>query len=199
MRSMCCDQHWQSWQLNKHLMHWKFCQVLRYLKRSASPKFAVRKIHWHKQIEHQVAWNKFLASVIFLHNRPWISPWIKSISNELDITIHVITSHLFRYYDVISNRLWRHQQQKDRASETRGRCLYIVVFIVIYVFVMSCKKQNNVCTLATRAISTKITHSWALKQFVTRVHTLFSIYSLCLINNTGYGIINNETRAPDLP
>ena len=29
---------------------------------------------------------------------------------------------------------------------------------------------------ATREINTKITLSWALKQFVTRVHTLFSIY-----------------------
>ena len=30
---------------------------------------------------------------------------------------------------------------------------------------------------ATREISTKITLSWALKQFVTRVHTLFCIHS----------------------
>ena len=29
---------------------------------------------------------------------------------------------------------------------------------------------------ATREISTKITLSWALKRFITRVHTLFSIY-----------------------
>ena len=63
----------------------------------------------------------------FLHDRPWISPWIKSISNQLDITIHVIASQFSCYCDVISNRLWRHQQKKDRASETRGRCLDIVV------------------------------------------------------------------------
>ena len=31
---------------------------------------------------------------------------------------------------------------------------------------------------ATREINTKITLSWALKQFVTRVYTLFSIYCL---------------------
>ena len=44
-------------------------------------------------------------SYAFLHNRPWKSAWMKSISNELDITIHVITSQLCRYCDVISNQL----------------------------------------------------------------------------------------------
>ena len=59
---------------------------------------------------------------IFLHDRSWISPWIKSISNELDIIIHVIASQLPGKCDVISNWLWRHQQNENRASETRGRC-----------------------------------------------------------------------------
>ena len=67
--------------------------------------------------------------------------------NELDITIHVIASQLSGHCDVISNRLWCHQQNKNQASETRGRCVKIIVFIVIYRFVMSCKKWNNVCTL----------------------------------------------------
>ena len=57
---------------------------------------------------------------------------IKTISNELDITIHVIASHLSRYCDVINNQLWTHHQNEDRASETtRRRCIKIVVFIVI--------------------------------------------------------------------
>ena len=43
----------------------------------------------------------------FLHDRPWISPWIKSISNELGITIHMIASELSRYCDVVNNGLWR--------------------------------------------------------------------------------------------
>ena len=88
--------------------------------------------------------------------------------------------------DVISNRLWRHQQNKNRASETRGRCVKLVVFIVIYGFVMSRDEpflRSLECyfgiffprCFATREINTKITLSWALKQFVTRVHTLFSI------------------------
>ena len=49
------------------------------------------------------AGNITLLSIVFfyfLHDRPWISLWIKSISNELDITIHLSI--------VLS--LWRHQQ-----------------------------------------------------------------------------------------
>ena len=57
----------------------------------------------------------------FLHNWPWISPWIKSISNELDITIHMIASQLSGHCDVISNWLRRHHQNENWASETWGR------------------------------------------------------------------------------
>ena len=63
----------------------------------------------------------------FLHDRPWISPWIKSISNELDITCHVFASQLSGHCDVIADRLWRHQQNVMRASETRGSCVKILV------------------------------------------------------------------------
>ena len=67
----------------------------------------------------------------------WLKIWLL---NELDITIHVIASQLCGHCDVISSRLWRHQQNKNRASETRGGCVKLFVFIVIYGFVMSCKK-----------------------------------------------------------
>ena len=63
----------------------------------------------------------------FLHDLTWISPWIKSISNESDITNHVIASQLSGYCDVIRNRLWRHQQNENRASVTWGRCVKTVV------------------------------------------------------------------------
>ena len=113
---------------------------------------------------------------------------MKSISNESDIIIEVIASQLSGHCDVINKRLWRHQQNENRASETRGRCVKIVVLIVIYVFVMPCKKWNNVCDelflcslecyfgvyftscFATWEINTKISLLWALKQFVTWVH-----------------------------
>ena len=72
----------------------------------------------------------------FLHD--W--PRIKSISSELDIIIQVIVSQLSGHCGVISNRLRRHQQNENRTSETWGGCVKIVVFIVIYGFVLSCKK-----------------------------------------------------------
>ena len=76
---------------------------------------------------HLSHWTGSIGYQSFLHDRPWIWPWIKSISNELDIIIHVIASQLSGHCDVISNRLWRHQQKEKRASETRGRCVQIVV------------------------------------------------------------------------
>ena len=47
----------------------------------------------------------YIIYLTFLHDRPWIPPWIKLISSELGMTIHVIASQLFRYCDVISNQL----------------------------------------------------------------------------------------------
>ena len=63
----------------------------------------------------------------FLHDRLWISPWIKSISNELDITCQVFTSQLCGHYDVIASRLWRHQQNVQQSSETLGWCVKILI------------------------------------------------------------------------
>ena len=70
--------------------------------------------HTHRTSHHCMAPREIY--VAFLHDRSWISPWMKSISNELDITSHVIASQLSRYGDVISNRLWHHQQNEDRVG-----------------------------------------------------------------------------------
>ena len=86
-------------------------------------------------------------NLILLNDRSWISPWIKSISNELDINCHVFASQLFGHCDGIANRLWRHQQTVQRASESREWFVNILV----------------------------ITLSWAHKQSTTRVHTSFYI------------------------
>ena len=102
----------------------------------------------------------------FLHDRPWISPWMKSISSKLDITIHVIVSQLSDHCDVTSNQLWCHQQSDIRASETQRWCVKIVIFIVIYGFVMSCKKQNNVCTLMRNCFCA---HSSVIFMFISLV------------------------------
>ena len=61
----------------------------------------------------------------------------------------MIASQLSGHCDLISNQLWCHQQNENWASETRDRCVKIVVSIVISAFVMSCKKYNNVCTRVT--------------------------------------------------
>ena len=120
---------------------------------------------------------------------------IKSISNELDITCHVFASQLSGHCDVTANRLWRHQQNVKRASETRGdvwRSSFLTSFMdslcrvrnkIIYallrrtVYALECYFGvyfPRCC--ATREINTKITLSWAHKKFPTRVHTLFYIY-----------------------
>ena len=70
----------------------------------------------------------WIIKLPFLHDRPWISPWIKSISNELDITGHVFASQLSGHCDVIADRLWRHQQNVMRASEPRGLCVKILAW-----------------------------------------------------------------------
>ena len=49
----------------------------------------------------------------------------------------MIASQLSGHCDVIRNRLWRYQQNENRASETRGRCIKLVMFIVIYGFVIT--------------------------------------------------------------
>ena len=77
---------------------------------------------------------------LFLHELPWILPWIKLISNELDITIHMIASQLSHYCDVIGNWLWRHQQNEDRVSEAPWQYVRIFIFVVIYGLNISCKK-----------------------------------------------------------
>ena len=103
----------------------------------------------------------------FLHERLWLSPWIKSISNELDINCHVFASQLSGHCDVIANRLWRHQQNVKRARHITGIMCEDPPLSVIYGFVLPC---------ATRELNTKITLSWAHKQFATRLQTLFSMF-----------------------
>ena len=76
---------------------------------------------------------------VFLHDRSWISPWIKSISDALDITGHVFPSRVSGHCDVIGNRLWRHQQTEGERMSPGG-VVKILVFSVIYDFVMSSKK-----------------------------------------------------------
>ena len=47
------------------------------------------------------------------------------------------------HYDVISNLLWCHQQNETWASETRGRCVKIVVFTIIQIDLL-CRVRNKI-------------------------------------------------------
>ena len=127
-----------------------------------------------------------------------ISLWTKLISDELDITVLMIASQLSGHCDVIRNRLWRHQQYVNRASETRGLCVKTVILSsfmdslccvgsrIMYaltswaVYALTrlrvlfwCLFPSLLCNLG---INTKITLSWAHRQFATQIHTLFYIY-----------------------
>ena len=75
-------------------------------------------------------------NLLFLHDQLRISPWIRTISNELDITFHVSFTIVWS--------LWRHHQNVNRTSETRGRCVKIVALVVINEYVISCKKKIHV-------------------------------------------------------
>ena len=94
-----------------------------------------------------------------------------SISNELDIIIHVI------HCDAISIRLWRHQQNENRASETRGRCEKVVV-LSSFMYSLCHVRNEIIYVLSWRTVfelTHKITSSCALKHFGTSVHIIFSI------------------------
>ena len=114
---------------------------------------------------------------------------------------HVFASQLSGHCDVIADWLWRHQQNIKRASETRGLCVKI---LVLASFMDSlCRVRNEImyvllwrtvyaltqvlfwCLFPSSVIlvfiiNTKITLSWAHKQFATRVHTLFSMSELTM-------------------
>ena len=77
----------------------------------------------------------------------------------MDINFHAIASQLSGHCDLITNRFWRLQQNVKRTSEAWRWCVKIVVFIVIYEFVLSCKKWNNVFDLVTKYLCT---HFYAL-------------------------------------
>ena len=84
----------------------------------------------------------------FLHNQPLISRWIKSSSNELNITFRMPTSQFSGHCDIISNRigLQFYQQNVNRTGQTWGRCVKIVIFIIIYKFIYKplCHVRNKI-------------------------------------------------------
>ena len=109
-------------------------------------------IKWSPYTSHHFG-NRVLKQ-IFFHDRPWISPWINSISNELDMTIHVIASQLSGYCDVINNRVWRHQQSVKLASEARDRCVKIPNSCIWLGYLSLCFDENLLMTMCYHGIMT---------------------------------------------
>ena len=114
----------------------------------------------------------------YLHNRPWISPWIKSISNELDITIHVIASQFSGHCDIINNQLWCHLQNENRANETQGRCVKIM-FLSSF--------MDSVCRIRNKIMYVIL---WLTVFALTRV--LFWYLFPSLLRNSGNKHQNNR-------
>ena len=72
----------------------------------------------------------------FLHDQPWVSPWIKLISNELSIIIHVIMSQLcLRQQSIVTSSA----KCKPMCEDRRG-------------LVLSRKQRNNVCNPMTNSL-----------------------------------------------
>ena len=75
----------------------------------------------------QLTWQLWRVLVeeicIFLHDRSLISPWTKSISNELDITVHVIAPQLSDHCDVINIMyVTSSAERKPREWDTGTMC-----------------------------------------------------------------------------
>ena len=89
---------------------------------------------------------------VFLSDRPWMSPWIKSISNELYIIVHVIASQWSGHCDVISNWLWRHHHNENYANVTHGRCVQILILTTF--MDLLCRETNKIMyVLSWRTVS----------------------------------------------
>ena len=70
----------------------------------------------------------------------------------------------------VCNRLWRHQQNVNRASETHIWCVGIGFLIFISWFIMSCKRWNNVCTLVKMCLfaNSSVIRQWCAHGVISR-------------------------------
>ena len=113
----------------------------------------------------------------FLHDRPWISPWIKLISNESDITCHVFASQLSGHCDVIANWLWRHQQNVKWARHSTG--IWVKILVLASFVDSLCRVRNKIMYVPL----------WRTVYALTRV--LFWCLFPSLLRNSGNKHQNN--------
>ena len=129
--------------------------------------------------------NMSYGKIDFL-TRPAVNIAVKKID------IKRVRYHYSRDRITIVWSLWRHQQsivtssteRKPSEWDTGKMCkadrFYSHLWIR-YVVMSLCVRNKIIYVLSwrTRTRNTKITLSWALKRFVTWVHSLFSIYNFC--------------------
>ena len=128
---------------------------------------------FHIKVLGAIGYYPFVAFVVFsfhelstwkysIRDRSWISTWIKSITNELDINFtyprHNRNAHYFQ--------LWRHQQN-ERVNELirEDACL----FLIIYRFSVSYEKWHNICTPVTNCFA--LTRVWFCYLFHKYINT----------------------------
>ena len=133
----------------------------------------------------RVMFNSFVfTKMAFLYDRLCISPWIKSISNNLNIIIHVIALQLLGYCDVFKNWLWHHQQHVNWVSETwvdlwRSLCLWSYMDLLYHV--------RNIIMYEL---------SWQTVYVLTRV-LFWCLFSL-LLRNSGNKHQNNHLVSAEI-
>ena len=120
---------------------------------------------------------------------------IRAISNELNLTFHGLALQLSGHCDFISNIMWRHQKNEwDMGRVCEEHCFYRLVWTsfrvrnnIIYIYIRALV-TNCLCAhlslfwclfpsaLLNSGTNTKITLSWAHKQFTTHLSTYNIFY-----------------------
>ena len=100
------------------------------------------------------------------------------ISKELSMTFLMLGSKSSGHCDVISNRLWRHQQNVNWASETRGRCMQIAVSSS---FMDSlCHVENIVLYVLSRWTVYAVTRAQSMEKHRLVVNTFIPTHRLTI-------------------
>ena len=131
-----------------------------------------------RKIDHIFA--KLIVGKIWIlyvfHDRLWILLWMKSISNELDITIYMIMSQLVGHCDIISNWLWRSHNNVSWVSKAQVH-VYSLLFLLSF--------MNLICPVRNKIMSTHGMNCWCTHSSDILFFSLLAVQSgnMCLQTN----------------
>ena len=127
-------------------------------------KLFVRSSSWFQNIRFKYVLFLILQRLCFWHDRKCVSLLLKLIYTELDIAfctcITIVGSHVTSSA-IVSDVISRTQTEQVR----HGSMCEDRRFSVIYGFIMSCKKQNNLCSLVTNSSCAHLSVIWCLFNF----------------------------------